>query len=315
MPVFATLRRSHRPISKQTQDEADAAARRLRSVTAPFEDATAGELLRIFAQLSATVGAGAFALAIANGDPETAAETLALGEARGRLIDYFSEAYLDVIETSGAVVADLSEFGLSYTANRIRTVQTALTRTGTLVTEITNETRAAIRRVIADAVIRGDNPRVAARAIRPLVGLTSGHARAVERSRATMIANGLDRAKADEFAARHASRLLRYRTENIARTEMLWANNTGQYDYWRQLAEAGLIDRQTVGVIWVVSDDDRLCPQCAPLAGAVVGFEEPFVSDTLGRPGEALRPRPIPVLTERPPLHPSCRCTLSLETV
>ncbi len=314
MPQYATLRTGNPRITKQGRREAENASRRIRDSARDFEDATESALLRIFSLLSAAVGSAAFGLAIANGDADAAAETLAVAEARTRLVDYFSDAYLDVITRAGETAADLSDFDLPYAANRISTVQTALNRSGRLITEIVEETRTAIRSVIAEAIARGDNPRVAARAVRPLIGLTSRHAAAVERFRARMITAGIDRAKADARAARYAARLLTYRTENIARTEMLWSTNTGQYDYWRQLADAGLIDRQTVEVVWVTSNDDRLCPQCAPLDGEVVGFEEPFRSDVLGRPGEPLRPRPTPVVTLRPPLHPSCRCTLSLVT-
>ncbi len=67
----------------------------------------------------------------------------------------------------------------------------------------------------------------------------------------------------------------------MARTETLYAfNNAAELRY----SQAGI---ETVE--WLTAHDDRLCPQCQPLDGVQFRVDSRH---------------------ERPPLHPSCRCTV-----
>lgn len=189
----------------------------------------------------------------------------------------------------------------------------AETRAAGLITSITEESRQAIRNVIARAVARGDNPIIAAREIRNLVGLTQGHATAVDRFFRRALARDVPLNLAQRNAAAYADRLIAYRARNIARTEILSAANFGQLEYWQQLGEAGLINVTVVEREWIVSDDDRLCPQCAPMAGVRVrGLDGPFESINLGLAPNEWTTRDEAVFVDYPPLHPSCRCTIAL---
>jgi hypothetical protein len=130
--------------------------------------------------------------------------------------------------------------------------------------------------------------------------------------RETFLGRGVPRDKVERLVAKRAQKLLTYRTEMIARTEMVWSAQTSQFEYWQRLMNAGLIP-PTSKRIWVVNDDDRLCEQCAPMDGAVVAFHDNFQSSQLGLPGEPLRDRPGGVVeSDYPPLHPMCRCFTSL---
>src|SRR5262249_8281632 len=76
----------------------------------------------------------------------------------------------------------------------------------------------------------------------------------------------------------------------IARTETMTAANEGQSQLWDQAIEDGLLtgkERQ----VWIVTDDDRLCPECEALDGAEAELGGEFPGD--GGDG--------------PPLHPNCR--------
>ncbi|MBD5603543.1 MAG: minor capsid protein [Candidatus Eremiobacteraeota bacterium] len=72
----------------------------------------------------------------------------------------------------------------------------------------------------------------------------------------------------------------------VARTETARAQNAGTLDGYRS---AGLSR-----VIWVTANDERVCPICRPLDGAVADLGEPF-------PGTDFNAGPA---------HPNCRCTL-----
>lgn len=160
-------------------------------------------------------------------------------------------------------------------------------------------TRAAIRGVI-DRALRADRPpREAAAAVRELIGLTDRQARAVESYRTGLVAQGLGPSRVDRLATVYRDRLVRYRAQTIARTEMSLAINRGTQEAWRAGVAAGGLP-PTLRRRWVTADDERVCGFCGPLDGAIVGLEEPFVGG--GR-------RPMALLL--PPAHPRCRCSLA----
>lgn len=84
------------------------------------------------------------------------------------------------------------------------------------------------------------------------------------------------------------------RAETIARTESMTAVHQGQREAWSQAIDDGLLP-EDVKRVWIVTDDDKLCPICAPLDGETAGIDENFVEDIDG-----------------PPAHPNCRCTEGL---
>src|SRR5574340_724298 len=106
----------------------------------------------------------------------------------------------------------------------------------------------------------------------------------------------------DAMVGRYFDRALNYRAKMIARTETLRASNAGAQELWRQAREQGLLRAENTRRVWIVTDDERLCPNCEEVPDmneGGVGLDEDF--DTpLG---------PIQV----PPLHPHCRCTVALK--
>ena len=123
--------------------------------------------------------------------------------------------------------------------------------------------------------------------IRPLIGLTSRQAAAVLKLRT---------AKGVLAADRYAAQLLKHRALTIARTETIRASVDGQLAIWREAQRQGLLP-MNARKRWIVTPDDRLCPQCAPLKGVEVPLNSPFPGGVDG-----------------PPLHPNCRCAVSVVT-
>ncbi len=190
-----------------------------------------------------------------------------------------------------------------------RVEQWAATRAASLIVEISEETREAVRQVINSMFAAALAPEDAARRIRRVVGLTSRAEAAVrelerelrEALPGTVVtrAGGKFRvrvpAKGDVKAflagrvAQYREKLLTLRAVTIARTESIAAANEGQRLLWRQAQDQGLVSR-TAQRVWVVTGDDRLCDLCRTLDGETVGLDEPF---SLGGP----------------PAHPACRCS------
>lgn len=172
---------------------------------------------------------------------------------------------------------------------------TAARRGARLVREITDTTRQGIQATIARSIRDGIPPAEAARIIRPTIGLTDRQAMTVINYRFSLLEEGADADVVAKAAERYAAKLLRKRSETIARTETIRAGREGRDETWRQAKAEGLLP-ETAKRRWVITDDDRLCPACEPLGGVEVGLDEGFPQG--GGDG--------------PPLHPNCRCTTVL---
>lgn len=190
-------------------------------------------------------------------------------------------------------------------------------RAAELVTEVTGETRASIRAIIARAFSDQIPPREAARLLRKVVGLTSRQAWAVievrfqlqEAAPGALVRAGAVKVRVPRdgaspsfiarVAAAYSDRLIRQRALLIARTETMRASNEGQRQLWLQARQAGLLTG-TERREWIVTPDDRLCERCEAMEGQLRGLDEPFEDPLTGEQALA------------PPLHPNCRCAMGL---
>lgn len=203
-------------------------------------------------------------------------------------------------------------------------VQWARDHSSQLVTQVTKETREAIRQVVTRAFQEGIAPREAAKLIRDVVGLRMDQvdavlnvrqklmdaaARAQRTGRAVTVRvpgvprgikvppDGLPPDRQSSILQRYADRQLRQRALMIARTETIAASNAGQQLQWQQAVRDGLL-RGNEQQRWTVTFDERLCPICRPLHGQQVPLGQPF------------RTANGPVMG--PPAHPNCRCAVVL---
>ncbi len=168
----------------------------------------------------------------------------------------------------------------------------ARTRSAQLVTDVTQEAKIAIRRIIERSFAEGIPPRETAKLLRAVVGLTERDALAVMRRQVKLMAGGVPPARAQAMAEAYAGTLHRARALTIARTETMAASNAGQQQLWNQAVRAGHLDA-SMNKTWVVTDDELLCEVCAPMAQEQVAVQEEF---SIGNP----------------PGHPRCRCTIGL---
>lgn len=141
-----------------------------------------------------------------------------------------------------------------------------------------------------------------ARAIRPTIGLYKGQAVAnfnyFNTVRETLLANNptmraaTATKRAREAAIRYAERQHRYRAHMIARTELSFAHNTGEYYAVRQAQAEGYIEQCVKE--WVTAHDGRVCDLCKAMDRTRVPIDSPFPNADL-----------------TPPLHPHCRCVVN----
>jgi SPP1 gp7 family putative phage head morphogenesis protein len=231
------------------------------------------------------------ALAVATGFEVRRLRPLAVAD-RG-----FAGTVLDIMEDSGNAIRKRSKKGAvlaSFDRTNAEAVRWARSRSAQLVTEVTTETRAGIREVIANAFTEGLAPRESARLVRDLVGLTKRDAKAVAHLRAQLTERGVLPAAIEKKAGQYAAKLHRARAEMIARTETMASATAGQAELWRQAEEDGLLSGDELRE-WIVTDDDRLCELCASMDGEQVGKGELFSAGV-----------------DMPPAHPGCRCSWGL---
>lgn len=164
---------------------------------------------------------------------------------------------------------------------------------GELVTDVTDQTRRAIRKIITRAFTENIPPRQAAILLRKVVGLNERQEEALDKIRRTMQGDEVPLSKMNARLAKHADRMVRERSLMIARTETIRASNEGQTQLWQQAVDAGKLPR-SVQRVWITTEG--ACPEiCEPLEGKRAPLTGAFENKY-----------------DSPPAHPGCRCTTGI---
>jgi hypothetical protein len=195
----------------------------------------------------------------------------------------------------GDIVADLL-----FDIIDARAVIWAQNHTADLVVEIAEEMRQQIRNVMAESTQGLLTYEQAARKIRTNLSLTSRDSAAVDsyyvRQINKLVQSGMtiDKAtkKANARADRYAAKLLRKRSQTIARTELANAASNGRRLGWESGVSEGYIDPASTKE-WVAEPD--ACDICGPMDGVSVPMNDEFPSGAM-----------------MPPQHPNCRCAAVL---
>lgn len=190
----------------------------------------------------------------------------------------------------------VASVGLSFNLVNQRAVDWAARQSATMVTLVGDETRRAIRSVITRAVRDGLSPAQVAWEVRALIGLTERDALAVGNLQTALLEEGRKPDQIERMVKRYANRLLRFRAETIARTEVLSAANRGQEALWSQAVADGLLVETDWERIWLTAQDERTCKVCRPLDRK----RAPMLGGS------------FPGGIAGPPAHPRCRCAAGL---
>jgi hypothetical protein len=206
---------------------------------------------------------------------------------------------LELVQEAGKLTAaDLTEqSGITMTFDLLnpRAVEHLQAHGAELVTQVTEETKAAIRSILEAGFQAGEGVDQLAGKVRAYIGLTQRQAQAVENLYDRLVAEGKPPGWIESQAAAYRERLLDYRAEMIARTETIGAASEGQREAWRQAVDGGLVTGEEYERVWIVTPDDRLCDECAGMENqrAPIGGTYPDGSDG-------------------PTKHPGCRCAEGL---
>lgn len=229
----------------------------------------------------------------------------------------------DLISAITLTVARPEAVALNVVFNEVneRTIRWAKTSVARNIVGVTPANLTIIRNTITLSLEAGTGPRVAARHIQDLIGLTPGHEKAVNRLYFSSLEDGVSVSHARRIAARKAKKLLRWRANMIARSETITAANMGQQLTWETALDNGLLPQGTKK-IWVATGDNRTCPICAVLDGTVIEIMSSFAVNVQAtkftRTGSTFRvaatkPLPNPSTVRTPKAHFMCRCAMRLE--
>ena len=183
-----------------------------------------------------------------------------------------------------------------------RAVEWAQQSSAKLVTNVTQSQKELVADLVTRAQAEGRTVQQTARDLREFIGLLPQHAEAVEHYKAGLLADGVAEAKADRLGEKYARELLAYRTETIARHELLTATHEGQLQSIREAVSQGQLDPSVTQRVWTAADDERLCDICEPMDGVGVPADEPWTLED---------GTPVWIPQEA---HVQCRCSWSLVT-
>lgn len=179
-----------------------------------------------------------------------------------------------------------------------------------LIREITDEQEQVVRNAVADSLGRGENPRDAARAFKDSIGLTQKQERAVQNFRRNLqarqsgapSAEALDRElrdkrfdrsirnaiandeplteqQIDRMTERYRAKMVKHRSEVIARTESLRGLSEGREAARDQAIDEGKIKPEQVRRFWITARDERVREnhrRIPTMNSSGVGPDEPF---------------------------------------
>lgn len=172
---------------------------------------------------------------------------------------------------------------------------------GNLIVEVTQGQVDMVRDYVSRSQMGEFTVPQVARNLRDVVGLTSQQSGWVDNYRSRFISDRLAAGDTLEQAMRAAAgpteryqkRIHKYRTETIARTEILRAANEGRNQAWQQGIEEGYVS-PAAQKQWATEPD--ACEICIPLDGESVPITGEFPDGD-------------------PPLHPNCRCDVLMVDV
>lgn len=173
------------------------------------------------------------------------------------------------------------------------------------VTNVTQESRLALRATLEQAYKHRATPQSAAKYIKNNIGLNRPQNESMNRLWLDLMEQGYTESEIGSILAAEYERKLTYRAVTIARTEMTGAINNGRVTLWQEGVTQGHIPRDEFDQIWSTSSDERVRKSHQVMNGQRVAIGQPFITGD----GVALV---APGVGDDPSEVVNCRCTVML---
>lgn len=197
----------------------------------------------------------------------------------------------------GAATGAAARLTLRFEISNPRVLDYLQNRAARLVRQVSDDTKASIREILARGYRNQDTPYQMSKEIRKVIGLTERQTVAVDNIRRRLIVDGRKPARVESLTQQYATRTLTGRAKLIATQESKSAAYAGLKESWTQAQETGLL-RTGAKKIWIASLAP--CPKiCAGMGGQEVGINESFETGD-GRS------------VDMPPAHVRCECSAGL---
>ena len=229
-----------------------------------------------------------------------------------RIADAIAAAYVTAgrktnerVEYEFAAVADI-ELTIGFDQSHDRAVTYMQNDRLRLITEFTDQMRDATREALTDGIRRGLNPLAQARQFRDSIGLTGAQERSVHKFREALDdadsrpSDALSRdlrdrrfdpsirraadtnvpltaAHKDKMLQRYRERLLKFRSNMIARTEALRATHAGIHEAFMQAVDSGHLYADEIEREWDATRDTRTRRDHSAAHGQKRGLNEDFL--------------------------------------
>lgn len=240
---------------------------------------------------------------VAAGNPLSAASLVPWGNFAQDLQPFVDVTTSQVVTSANQSLARLpSRLKVDFTFDLTdpRAIAWAQVRAGASIRGITEESRQAVARIIADGLRSKLDMEQMATRIEAVVGLDQRQAKSLDRFYGETLEQLMDEGASFNEATQEVrerakplyDRMIRYRGLRIARTEMVTAANQGRVLSWFEIESQGLMPPDSKR-IWITALDERTCSVCAPKHRQTVAWDTDF---DFGSPA----------------LHPHCRCSIEL---
>ncbi len=272
-------------------------ARTIRLLSNTLEPKAAQEFLSAVSSLNSSKAMQHFLAKMSAGDDITPGDLYGLVLDTSKLEALLAQAYAKAAQRGTQAVSQALPVTLTFDATNPLAVEAMQSLSHRLAATSASASE-SIRLVLDQGLRKGKSVDQMVPLIRKIVGLLPQHAIAVANFDAGLEASGTPKGRRQKLVAGYAHRLLTYRATNIARTEVIHAQNLGLAHGWQAQLDAGLLKYEMTRKEWITALDERTCVICAELNGTKAKLDEPFVSSHGS--------------FERPGAHPSCRCTMGL---
>jgi hypothetical protein len=215
-----------------------------------------------------------------------------------------SESVRHVAGETIARMPELADAGLRYNHTNPRVQKYIAEKAGNLVTTNEKGLDAAVRAMTRSSMTKGLNYDQAANMVRDSIGLNAPQADALARYQANLAQRDIPADVIETMVSAQSEKMLDYRAEMIARTEVRNAQNQGQLDVWQHARDEGLVPANSRKV-WQV--DGNPCKEwCEQMDGEPVELDSPWrvVSTVNGR---------IAMVDIPSEIHPQCQCQMQIE--
>ena len=266
-------------------------------------------------------------LLLASGRFEAAMQMVT--DAANRLGTTYTTSYVRAGQgASDWLEREVGDILFDFDQTNTRAVRAMQANRARLVREFSEQQRRSTTQALQRGIARGANPREQARAFRDSIGLTqkqegwvanyerqlrNNDPRALERrlrdarsDRAVRNAirrgTPLTEERIEQLVGKYRSRMIRHRSEVIARTEALRSVHEGTNEMFQQAFDEGRLSPEQIEQTWSTARDERVRSSHSTMHGQIRPVGVPFTSGkgrSLRYPGDTLAPPDETIL---------CRC-------